>query len=74
MSDCLSFSAECSNPSTKIFDSRNIIVVGYTEPALVGMSINLTCSSGILVGPNTATCAEDGRWKPNLRNVVCQGI
>ena len=67
------FSAKCSYPNTNNA-SWTITVMGYSEPALVGTNISLTCPSGmVLNGPNTAMCTEGGQWEPNIRNVFCQG-
>ena len=50
------------------------LVVGYTNIALEGDSINFSCSSGLeLTGPNSSTCMGNGEWEPDPREVACEG-
>ena len=61
---------KCDNPSALIHN--DVIVVGYEDPALEGENITFTCPTGaILTGPNASTCARNGGWEPDPREVVC---
>ena len=52
----------------------DLIVLGYTNPALEGTSVDLKCPPGLMfVGPNVSTCMENGEWKPDLGEVECHG-
>lgn len=64
--------ARCESPVADITD-ENITVLGYTEPAVEGNKIFFICSTELeLVGPRTSTCAANGQWKPNPREVNCK--
>ena len=48
------------------------ISYGNTTPLLKGSTLSYSCSPGlVLVGPNTATCMENGEWEPDPREVNC---
>ena len=50
-----------------------LMVTGYTDPAVEGVRVNLTCSSGVITGPKMTTCMEKGEWEPDPRYVICNG-
>ena len=51
----------------------DLIVFGYTNPALEGTSVDLKCPPGLMfVGPNVSTCMENGEWEPDLGEVECR--
>ena len=59
----------------QIVDSQ-VEVVGYSNPALEGTDITLSCPSGqVLTGRNStsATCMWNGKWEPDLEEVECKG-
>ena len=72
--------AKCTHPLDPLLTSVHdreiddfLVVTGYTDPAVEGVSVNLTCSSGVIIGPNMTTCMENGEWEPDLANVECKG-
>ena len=48
-----------------------LVVTGYTDPALEGDSVNLTCSVGVITGSTTTTCMQNGEWEPDPTTVLC---
>ena len=63
--------ANCGDPMRLRSD---LIVLGYTNPALEGTSVDLKCPPGLMfVGPNVSTCMENGEWEPDLGEVECHG-
>ena len=49
-------------------------MLGYREPAVEGSKIFLICPTELeLVGTRTSTCAANGQWKPDPREVNCKG-
>ena len=63
--------ANCGNPMRLRSD---LIVLGYTNPALEGTSIDLKCPPGlILVSPNVSICMQNGEWEPDFEEVECHG-
>ena len=50
-------------------------IAGYSNPALEGTDITLSCPSGlVLTGSNsTATCTGNGKWEPDLGQRECKG-
>ena len=50
-------------------------VVGYNDLPVrvyVGTNITFSCPPGlVLVGPNLATCFENGEWEPDLAGLMC---
>ena len=72
--------AKCIHPLhlswTSVHDSNIdnfLVVAGYTDPAVEGSSINLTCSSGVITGPTMVTCMQNGECEPHPTNVICEG-
>ena len=53
-------------------------VSGYSDPALVGVTVNISCLLGnVIQESNTtvATCIENGEWEPDpSREMRCRGI
>ena len=63
----------CDNLEAHIADS--VIVSGYIDPAVEGITVTFHCSPRlVLKGPNSATCMENGEWKPALDEIKCSGI
>jgi hypothetical protein len=56
-------------------DNDFAIIEGYMDPALEGTVLSFDCPPHYhLIGPNTATCMENGEWEPDPRKVECKGI
>ena len=67
MSHMMCYVGKCDDLSTLIYDA---VVMGYEDPALEGENITFTCPTGaILAGPNSATCAQNGEWEPDPREM-----
>ena len=53
-------------------------VEGYDDfPVRKGTNITFSCPPGkVLIGPNSATCTENGEWEPDLQlsDPMCKGI
>ena len=61
---------KCDDPLTLIHS--DVIVMGYEDPVLEGENITFTCPTGaILTGPNSSTCAGNGDWEPDARELEC---
>ena len=69
-------SVHCGNPFDQTYhDNSSIKVIGYTDPAVGGTTITLSCLPGlILTGPHTSTCMENGEWEPDPKKVECIGM
>ena len=66
---------ELTEESLVISDSMLRISGGKSRlPALVGDSVTLYCASGQLIGPNRATCQDNGDWEPDLSDVMCKQV
>ena len=58
----------------------SLYIQDYNEPAVVGTTILFKYSKPeeILIGPNAATCMEDGQWVPDPNQLQmtqsCNGI
>ena len=54
--------------------SANIVISGYTIPALVGSNITLSCLvEDVPTAPNTSitiTCMDNGQWAPDPRQLI----
>ena len=48
-----------------------LVVIGYTDPAFEGDSVNLTCSVGVITGSTMITCMRNGEWEPDPTTVLC---
>ena len=72
------FKVTCENPLFNQSVGSSLHVVGYNKPSVIGTSVTFNCSDPgkILVGPNTATCMNDGQWQPhpNQLQMSCKGI
>ena len=63
--------AKCSYP---LVEERRVLIAEYSDPALEGHSVTFGCPPGlIMVGSNTSTCMENGKWNPDPVNVTCKG-
>ena len=63
---------KCSDPL--ILANDGVIVEGYEDPALEGENIIFSCRDELtLIGPNSATCMENGEWEPDPSIVECTG-
>ena len=64
----------CENPLDQNTDP-GMGVVGYTDPAVEGATVILSCSPGqILSGPQASICMENGEWEPDPKKAECIGI
>ena len=37
-----------------------------------GTTLSFSCSSGqTLIGPNVTVCTDNGKWKPDIKQVQC---
>ena len=58
--------------------SLRLNVQNYSEPPIVGTTLAFNCSQPeeVLIGPNTTTCMDDGRWVPDpfQLQISCKGI
>lgn len=42
--------------------------------AVEGSIVTFSCLLGlVLIGPSSATCTENGEWKPDPRGLTCRG-
>ena len=58
---------EISNDSVPIIDS-------YDGLSIEGSTIIFSCPPGLeLIGPNSAICLENGKWKPDPSGLMCKG-
>ena len=65
--------AKCYNPGPMV--TADLIIEGYEDPALEGENITFSCNDGLtLIGSNSSTCMENGRWEPDPREVNCTGV
>jgi hypothetical protein len=48
-----------------------LMVTGYTDPAVEGVSVNLTCSVGVITGSTMITCMRNGEWEPDPTTAMC---
>ena len=50
----------------------------YSELAIVGTMLSFNCSQPeeVLIGPNTTTCMDNGRWVPDplQLQISCKGM
>lgn len=67
--------ANCGHPELLPTCSADSVpqAVGYGDIIPVdGSTITFSCLPGfILVGSNSATCMENGLWKPDTRRLMC---
>ena len=67
----LMVTVKCGYPLKALGDPGNSLVIGYSEPALVGsiVTITISCRIGDEETGNGAavvlTCMSDGRWSPD---------
>ena len=73
--------AICKHPFLNISVGSSLYILNYTdlELAVVGTTVSFNCSKAneVLIGPNTTTCMDNGRWEPDpsqLQNLTsCKG-
>ena len=73
------FAARCINPLLLLSDNYLALTAqDDSHPiGLVGSNISFTCNGSsnlFLSGPNKATCAENGEWEPDPRQIKCKGM
>ena len=62
--------AKCRHPTEQVDDA--VRVIGFTEPAVRGTNVTLTCPPGlVLTGPDNLTCMGNGEWEPDPKDVEC---
>jgi hypothetical protein len=72
---CLIYIDSCGDPLANISDSPIRIVDYSDELMLEGMTVNLSCPTGLLInGTKQSTCMSDGRWEPDPKESICIGI
>ena len=55
----------CGYPLTSSVDASSVLVSGYSDPALVGTNITISCPAGDEDTGNVTmvlTCTNDGQW------------
>ena len=70
-------SVACVHPLFNYSVDTSLLVLDYSEPALVGTMVSFSCSQPEekLIGPNSIQCMEDGRWVPDPYKLIsCKGI
>ena len=68
--DCLPPPMNCGHPGLVPRANKSLPrVEGYNDlPIRKGTNITFSCPPGkVLIGPNSATCTENGEWEPDLR-------
>jgi hypothetical protein len=66
------YTVKCKDPTVQVRNS--VQVIGYSEPALEGMNITFLCPSNyLLMGTSMSTCAENGEWEPDPKDMECKG-
>ena len=59
-------SSTCGDSVPKVLGSDGLPVEGNT--------IRFSCPPGlVIVGPDSATCTEDGEWEPDPSGLWCEG-
>ena len=74
-STAFTVTVKCEDPSRNI--RGNVIkFAGYShsDPAVEGTTVMLKCSlpEMILTGPSMITCADNGQWQPDPRQLMCR--
>jgi hypothetical protein len=67
--------ANCGNPADQM-DNTIVDIMGYTDPAIEGSNVTISCSSGhVWNGSVVAICGENGEWEPDLKEISlnCSG-
>ena len=72
--------ANCGNPNLlpmckPIGNDSVPNIEGYDDIIPIeGTTISFSCAPGlVLIGPNSATCTENGEWEPDPRQPICTG-
>ena len=61
-----------NNESVMSNGSVSSISVEYPDLPVEGSTIRFSCPPGLtLIGPNSATCTENGEWEPDPRGFTC---
>ena len=64
--------AKCRHPTEQVDDA--VRVIGFTEPAVRGTNVTLTCPPGlVLTGPDNLTCVGNVEWEPDPKDIECKG-
>ena len=66
--------AICGDPESFLSTSNDSLpnIEDYDGLPVQNTMITFSCPPGFMVvGPNLATCTEDGEWEPNLGDVMC---
>jgi hypothetical protein len=59
-------------PMCKIRNNSVPRVVDYSNLSIEGTTIGFVCPLGmVLIGPDSATCLENGEWEPDTRGLLC---
>lgn len=72
------YTVRCVHPLHLLVNEQLMIKAESPQllmPSNINVSLSFSCKSpGVLTGPNSATCMEDGNWEPDPREVECKGI
>ena len=66
---------KCGYPMTSSIDASSVLVTGYSDPALVGTNISISCLVGDGDTGNEAMvlmCMDDGQWDPDPQLIGCR--
>ena len=63
-----SHAVDCGNPVADVTDENVRLISGYSEPAVNGSTVTITCLPGTEL--KNATCMDNGTWIPQIR---CSG-
>ena len=64
----------CGHPSLLSPDSQSFAprIEGYDNLPVQGSTVRFSCSPGsVLMGSNSATCSENGRWELDPNGLTC---
>ena len=66
---------KCGYPLPSTSDTSSVLVSGYSDPALVGTNITISC---LVEDGDTGnvtmvlTCMDDGQWDPDPQIIGCR--
>ena len=54
----------------------SLTVLDYSEHTIAGTTVSFNCSQPreVLLGSNSTTCMDNGRWEPDPSQIMCKGI
>ena len=65
--------ANCGHPEILLKANDSVpSIEDYNGLLIEGTTIRLSCPPGLeLIGPNSATCTNNGEWEPDLNSLMC---